>query len=177
MNQTQRQFLLNSIEQQYKKERSKLLERKPKEPSLNNYLVASILDGTFVMKKQDVVRSAVRERVVKLGKKEALLCDSSDIWGSRRRQDEEDQAETFIKIPVSILFELPKQYAAAKKEYDDALLQWVELDEALEASFEAMKIKVQLGSDKALSALVDQADKLCSMSLTASSKLMLTNAP
>jgi len=38
-----------------------------------------------------------------------------------------------------------------------------------------MKIKVQLGSDKALLALIDQADQLCSMSLTASSKLLIGN--
>jgi hypothetical protein len=39
-----------------------------------------------------------------------------------------------------------------------------------------MRIKVQVGSDKALEALVDQADRLCSMSLTASSRLLLPNS-
>jgi len=37
-----------------------------------------------------------------------------------------------------------------------------------------MKIKIQIGSDKALENLVDQADTLCSLSLTESSHLLLT---
>ena len=35
-----------------------------------------------------------------------------------------------------------------------------------------MRIKVQVGSDKSLEALVDQVDQICSMSLTVSSKLL-----
>lgn len=174
MNQTQRQFLLSSIESQYKAEIHALRKSKPVEPSLNNYLVASILDGTFKMKDQGAVREAIRERTIKLGKKEALLCGSTDVWGHCSLQDE-DTEEKFIKVPVGIIFELPERYISEKKKYDSELEEWTERERLLTSSFEAMKIKVQLGSDKALQSLVDQADSLCSMSLTDSSKLFITN--
>ena len=174
MNQTQRTFLTNSIEKQFYKEREAHKKNAPKEPSLNNYLVASILDGSFKMKSLDAVRDAIRERTIKLGKKEALLCDADDVWGRRSRQDQ-DSEETFIKIPVSVIFELPERYVSEKKQYDADLEKWEVEEEALSNSFEAMKIKVQMGSDKALASLIDQADKLCSMSLTKSSQLLIEN--
>jgi hypothetical protein len=36
-----------------------------------------------------------------------------------------------------------------------------------------MRLKIQIGSDKALAVLVDQADTLCSMSITTSNRLLL----
>ena len=50
MNKDQRKYLLDAIAAQYKTEREKLNNLKPKAPSLNNYLVAAILDGSFRMK-------------------------------------------------------------------------------------------------------------------------------
>lgn len=175
MNQTQRQFLLNSIEARFRSEKEELIRRKPKAPSLNNFLIASILDGTFQMKDLGAVRDAIRERVLKLGKSEALLNEGADTWGRRSQQDEDEIGNRFINLPVGILFELPPRYAKEKEKYDSEIQEWEECKRALESSFEAMKIKVQLGSDKALQPLIDQADALCSMSLTASSKLFITD--
>lgn len=167
MNQHQRKFLLETIEKQYKAERDELNSRKPDEPSLNNYLIAAVLDGSFAMKSADEVRAAFANRVRNLGKNEALVESGS-------RYDTE--ASGTIRIPALTLFEMPAGYQKAKEEYDAALAKWREEVAALEASINAMRLRVQIGSDKALMALVDQADKLCSMSLTASNKLLLTGS-
>ena len=165
MNQHQRKFLLEAVESQYKKERDKLREREPSEPSMNNYLISAVLDGSFVMRAPALVRESLRKRVMNLGKTESLL-------GSRGRWGQEDCDNT-VTLPAGLLFELPPAYAAALAEHERAHKAWSDEMEALDASLGAMRIKVQIGSDKALEALVEQADKLCSMSLTASSKLLL----
>jgi len=170
MNQHQRKFLLEAIEKQYKRESSELQERKPKEPSLNNYLIAAILDGSFVIKKQDRVRELILDRVRTLGKGEALL-QSHGYFGRRRDEGEEN----CIMLPASLLFELPKPYDKEFAQYESDLAKWEAEKAALESSIEALRIKVQIGSDKALEVLVEQADTLCSMSLTASNKLLLGN--
>jgi hypothetical protein len=167
MNQHQRKFLLEAIEKQYKTERDKLRAQAPKEPSMNNYLIAAVLDGSFVMHDQSLVRDALRERVRNLGKDESLL-------SSRSRWREDDESNV-VTLPADLLFELPGGYAKALEEYEVALSKWTEEMEALDAAMGAMRIKVQIGSDKALEALVDQADKICSMSLTASNRLLLGN--
>lgn len=168
MNQHQRKFLLEAVEKQYKVERDKLHQREPQEPSMNNYLIAAILDGSFVIRDQAVVRDSLRERVRNLGKNESLLGSRSGRWG------EKEDGNT-VTLPADLLFELPAGYAKALAEYEKAHAVWTAEVDALEASIGAMRIKVQIGSDKALETLVSQADKLCSMSLTASSQLLLGN--
>lgn len=168
MNQHQRKFLLEAVEKQYKREKEQIEKREPSEPSLNNYLTAAILDGSFVMKNPEEVRRAIFKRVRGLGKTEALL-ESSDGWGRRHK----DENQHTINLPADVLFEMPPEYAKAYAEYEEAYGRWEKEIEALDQSIEAMRIKVQIGSDKALDLLVEQADQLCSMSLTASSKLLL----
>lgn len=166
MNQHQRKFLLEEIEKQYKRERDELNKRKPSEPSLNNYLTAAILDGTAVMRSQESVREAIRKRVRDLGKGDSLL-EGTSRWG--RGEDEHN----CIHIPALLLFEMPTAFEEVQKQYEQAQEAWQREMKALESSISAMRIKVQVGSDTALEALVRQADQLCSMSLTASSRLML----
>lgn len=168
MNQHQRKFLLEAIEKQYKIEKSALDDRRPKAPSLNNYLIAAILDGSFAMRTSTSVRAAITERVRTLGKGEALL-EPRSRYSSRNDDDDGDS----VILPASIIFEFPIKYVGELEVYETALKEWKAEREALEASIGAMRIKVQIGSDKALDRLVEQADQLCLMSLTASNKLLL----
>lgn len=174
MNQHQRKFLLEAVEKQYKTEYQSLRERRPKEPSMNNYLIAAILDGSFVMKSSDAIREAVVERVKHLGKDDAFLSTNRrSSWSGSGSGDDDDKS---VSIPAGILFEMPAGYARVFAAYEAALGSWEAECAALGTSIAAMRIKVQIGSDKALETLVEQADKLCSMSLTASSQLLLGGA-
>lgn len=167
MNQHQRKFLLEAVEKQYKTELTTLRTREPNAPALNNYLIAAILDGTFRMVDQETLRINIRKRVHDLGKGDTLV--SSDGRFGNRQENRTDM----VNIPALLLFDEPPSYTAARETYEKQHAAWkVELD-ALEVAIGAMRIKVQIGSDKALDALVEQADKLCSMSLTASNSLLL----
>ena len=171
MNQKQREFLIEAIDKQYKKEKDALDDTQPQAPSLNNYLTAAILDGSFVMKSPDTVREAIRQRVRDLGKGETLVTD--DGYSRRHRHLEDDETDA-ITVPALLLFDEPPEYAAARKTYESKHQEWEKSEERLDAAHNAMKIKIQIGSDKALENLVDQADTLCSLSLTESSHLLLT---
>ena len=168
MNQHQRKFLLEEIEKQFRAERDSLKTRKPSEPNLNNYLVAAILDGSAKMRPQDELRECIRKRTRDLGKDEALV-KSSGRWA---REDEADM----IHLPALMLFEAPPAFAEVHAQYLKDQARWEAQWQALDASFNAMRIKVQVGSDEALESLVAQADNLCSMSLTAAHRLMLPAA-
>jgi hypothetical protein len=171
MNQHQRKFLLEQIESIYKAERQSLLQRKPVAPSLNNYLIAAILDGTAKMHPAEKIKEYIRKRVRDLGKG-AALTTPEDRWGSR---NQDDKREETINLPALALYEMPAAFAEVHSAYEAAQKAWDEESKALEASINAMRIKVQVGSDKALEALVEQADNICRMSLTASSRLLLSS--
>lgn len=164
MNQHQRKFLLEAIEKQHRTELEQLKARKPQEPSLNNYLIASVLDGSFKLQDPDSIRTEIRERVRNLGKADALVA-------GRSRWDKADD-ETTVTLPVGTLFKLPPDYLVALDKFTEANTKWDAEYQDLEAAIGAMRIKVQIGSDKSLEALVEQADKLCSMSLTKTSHLL-----
>lgn len=168
MNQKQREYLIGAIEKQFSREKKKLDDKAPKEPSLNNYLVAAVLDGTFKLKSADELRASIRETVLNLGKDDAFVGKERQTWHSGAAR------EAVVTLPAATLFDYPDNYRAAREKYEKELAAWQEETEKLEAALNAMKIKVQLGSDGALSQLINQADQLCTMSLTASSKLMLT---
>ena len=170
MNQHQRKFLLDEIEKQYRKEKDELNERRPKAPSLNNFLLAAILDGTAKMKPVEEVGRQIRDRVRDMGKSQALVSERESIWG-RGRRDDDDEKEC-INVPALTLFDEPPAYAELREKYEADLAKWKAEVAALEAGIAAMRIKVQVGSDRALLSIVDQADQICSMSLTASSRLI-----
>ena len=67
MNQTQREFLIKHIERRYTETVREIKERKPVKPSLNNYLVAAVLDGSFQLQEVEVLRAFIREAVLALG--------------------------------------------------------------------------------------------------------------
>ncbi len=171
MNQHQRKFLLEQIEGIYKTEKQALNDRRPKAPSLNNYLIAAILDGSARLRSQEEIAGDIRKRVRDLGKSEGLVTASSSRRWGRGSSDEDDEDE--ISLPALTLYVAPPDYAEARAAFDTAEAAWEAEKEALEASINAMRIKVQVGSDKSLEALVNQADNLCTMSLSASSKLLL----
>jgi len=172
MNQHQRKFLLEEIEKQYRREKDTLQKKKPIAPNLDNYLIAEILDGSAVMRPIEKVQESIRQRVRDLGKGEALVTTASrSVWGGRRRESEED--EDVISLPALLLFEMPKAFVEVRDAYEEAIALWNQQMTELESSINAMRIKVQVGSDDALESLVAQADKLCSMSLTSSSRLLL----
>lgn len=163
MNQIQRKFLLDAVEKQFKKEKDVLIAEKPKEPSLNNYLMAAILDGSFTMRPAEEIRTAVRERVRNMGKEDSLLT-TKDRWS--------EQESKLMALPVEVLFDMPAGYTEVLHKYEEELREWNAKMEALKSALSAMQIKIQIGSDKALAPLIDEADKLCSLSLVNSSKLL-----
>lgn len=168
MNQHQRKFLLEQIEGLYKTEKSALQQKRPVEPSLNNYLTAAILDGTAKLKSPETIKEAIRKRVRDIGKGEALIQSTTRNWGQKNEKEEE-----MIHLPTAVIYELPPPFIEVQTAYEAAEKAWQEESKALEASINAMRIKVQVGSDKALETLVEQADNICRMSLTASSRLLI----
>lgn len=171
MNQHQRKFLLEEIEKLYKTERSAIIARRPKAPSLNNYLIAAILDGTAVMRPIEEIRNHIRQRARDLGKSESLVETRSQNWSRADRETTED----VLHLPALIMYEAPPEYSRLHEAYEKQSKEWEAELASLEASISAMRIKIQVGSDKALEALVDQADNICRLSLTKSSQLLLAH--
>lgn len=139
MNQHQRKFLLGEIEKQYKREQMELRKRRPRPPSLNNYLIAAILDGSAVMRPVDEVRCTIRQRVQDLGKGESFVSGPNDRYG---RGDDDAADNHDITIRALTLFEEPPAYAEERVAYLVELEKWEKEARLLDDSMGAMRIKV-----------------------------------
>lgn len=77
-----------------------------------------------------------------------------------------------VSIPVFELLKMPKGYADALAEVEQHNAKVNERLKVLQAQYDTLVTKVNLGSDKALSSLIAEADTLVDISLM-NSKLLL----
>lgn len=168
MNQTQRDFLIKQVERTYKRQYEALKESEPSPPSLNNYLVAAILDGSFQLQEVDDIKAAIKTKVLELGPSDALIESSS--YSYRKRKDED---EDIVSLRADLLFVLPDGYAEARSAYDTALVEWQAQLDQLEQYKETIILKIQIGSPQVLAKLIEQVDNLADLNIV-NANLLLT---
>ena len=162
MNQHQRKYLTDRIDQVWRSQKDAIEEHRTDKPSLNNHVVAAFMDGSIRMKKLGDIGAYLRERVLS-GDNEVI-----DNGYSRHRDKEVDM----VKLPFDQLFETPPTYI-------EALAKWQKHDDELEAKLatltaqrDTINMKVNIGSDKALASLIAEADNLTDLTLV-NNKLLL----
>lgn len=171
MNQKQRDYLSGRIREVYNEQKKAIEKTRRPMPNLNNYLLASFMDGSIRFGDLDLLKAKIRERVL-AGGDENMIVTKRDRY--RGYNDDDDGANGHVvAIPVDELFVMPQEYV-------DALGQWEQHNnnvgarlEELRAKYDTLVTKVNLGSDKALSNLIAEADNLVDISLM-NSKLLLT---
>jgi hypothetical protein len=170
MNQEQRKYLLEQVNRTYQREKRALDDRRPDPPSLNNYLIACVLDGSFQLQEPGDIRAHVRSLVLDLGAAKTFIDTNNYRYNSNKDEDENEQ---FVSLRADALFVLPENYREAKAAYDEARAAWDKESEQLEEFTETVKLKIQIGSSKALDKLVEQADNLADLNIV-NTKLLLT---
>jgi len=166
MNQKQRDFLIDQVRKNHRKEEETLNKQRPEEPSLNNYITAAILDGTFKLRPTETIRKTIKERVLKLGKKGSLLGSGRSSW----KDDDED--DDVIELKAKDFFELPPGYTEAYDEYTRRRAEFDKKADDLDAMRDTLTLKIQIGSDKVLDQLIEQADNLADLSLMQTSLIL-----
>ncbi len=159
MNQKQREFLIDKVRENYKAESHG--KEKPEKPSLSNYIIAAVLDGSLQLRPADHMKAVIKKRVLKMSEK-----DNSMFGSSRRagRYDDDDDDQIF-EISPKDFFELPEDYLKAWKEYEVALREYNKWSKDLSAMRDTLVLKIQIGSDKILDKLIEEADNLADLSL------------
>jgi hypothetical protein len=165
MNQDQRKFLLARVEKAQKEELRKLQDETPSEPSLNNYLIAAMLDNSIELKSLDEIKASIRKKVLALGPKDTFT-SSKYTW----RNDDAESHE--ITLMADILFVYPKAYLDAYAEWEAIIKEINQRIQKVNATSETLLLKIQIGSNTSLDRLVDSVDNMIDLTLM-NNKLML----
>lgn len=160
MNQKQRDYLMDSINNTCNEQIKKLNGTIPDKPSLNNYLVASFLDNTVQFADINILKKKMRESVIKMGKGEILV--STDNRGFyNNREDEKD----YVKVIPEDLFIIPEQYKKAITVYEKKKKEIEKQINILENTKKTIMLKLQIGSNAILEKLIEQVDNMGDLSL------------
>lgn len=159
MNDKQRDYLMTTIQNTHRKEVDSLRAKKRSKPSLNNYLVAAFLDNSIKFNDIEKLRGKIRNHVIKMGAKNALI-HSSDNW-----RDEGKELDEFVKVPAADLFILPEAYVTELKIWEKENREIDKQIQLLEAQLKTIEIKIRLGSNAVLDKLILEADNLGEISL------------
>lgn len=170
MNQKQRDALVAHVGRMYNEEKRRIEAKKPEPPSLNNFLVAAILDGSIAYKSPEEVKQAVRNRVLKLGRGNVLVKERS------RRGYGDDDVDNAVTFAAEDIFYLPAEYVFELEKYNEARATYEAALQAIAELKETIELKILIGSAESLSNLIEQAENLADLNFVGA-KLTASNAP
>lgn len=172
MNKDQRKFLISWVEKTFNAQKEGLKEPVP--PSINNYIVAAILDNSIEYVDIKTLRQAIKKMVLQLGSGDVLVKEDRYYRGRSRVRLEEDSKT--ISIDAENIFILPKGYVEARKEYERKREEYDRAILQLEQFRDTIIMKVQIGSDQVLDKLIGQADNLADLNII-NNQLMIEKTP
>lgn len=149
MNQSQRNFLVEKIEESTKKRIADLKESIPKCPSLENHLTHAIMSGTFEIKPTEEIKRCIHNKVMGLRKGDYFL---ESHWLSHGDAD--------MKFRPSDIFIIPKEYQEKFDEYEAKKKSVEDAIEKIRSEKEALVMRVKLSSNHILEKLIMEVDDM-----------------
>lgn len=159
MNQTQRDFLIKKVQKIHNEEIRELKTKIPDEPSLNNYLIAAIINKTIKYKSIANVKQSITERVERLGNDSEIVRRESGSYRNNYKTID------YLAVDARELFVIPQNYLEAVKEYEEVDQHIKEEILKHEATKETLELKIQIGSSKILDVFIEEVDSMGSLSL------------
>lgn len=155
MNQTQRKFLIERI-QNKTKEKIKVLETtKLPLPNKSNYLFKEVLQGTLKLKTQDEIQEALKQK--------ALSAVEGENWLSNERMGY--YKERTVTLSIESLIVLPETLLEKIREVNLHNQKVEETIESLKIQLESIEVRIQLASDKTLRSLINEVDDMGDLKL------------
>ena len=176
MNQDQRKFLIEQVENTCKNQIEELEKQIPDKPSLNNYLIAAFLDNSIKFADIEQLKIKMRNAVLKYGSSECLVCTENErSWRYNKRNRDDDKQ--VVQVDPEDLFIIPQNYKDSLAEYE-AKKQSLEKEiEKLENIKKTIILKLQIGSAATLDKLVMQVDNMGDLSMVNTQLLIGQDKP
>jgi len=159
MNQAQRKFLIDKINENVKKQIEVLRRKEPEQPpSLENYFYGLALTGKLEIRDTEHIKKVLCERAMK------HTCERySDTWLGTSAGDLIDKAS--VKIKIRDLFVVPKEYDELWDAYREAREENNERIRVLQMEADTLSTRIQLASDKTLERMIAEVDDMGDISL------------
>lgn len=156
MNQQQRKFLIDKIENQSKEKIDVLRKSIPEMPSLSVHILHSVLSGTIQIKPVEQIKEYLRQRALKVTDKSKQDWLGNDWNGSGKGK---------VYFEIRDLFEVPEEWQSQFNDWAATSKQVNEQIDAIKQQCDNLCLRIQLASDKMLDKLISEIDDLGDISL------------
>lgn len=150
MNKRQREELCKFIQDECDEKVKKILLAVPEKPSLNNYIISAIMNGDVQLKSTEEINNYLKQKVSKLGHGRNIV-DRGNWY---------DDYKDSISFEVEKIFVLPEKYIMECKEYEEKNSAAKIQIEKLRNDLKQVKMHIMVGSNEALTPLMDQIDSI-----------------
>ena len=155
MNQSQRNFLVDRIEEQVKAKKKMLEDSLPEAPSLVNYLFHKIMSNDFDIKEKDEIKQMIIEKC--LSAKDGKDWASGDShWSATKRN---------ITFKLEDFFVIPDEYQRRFDEYHKERSNIHQEINLLNTQAETLIVRIKLASNSVLESLIREVDDMGNISL------------
>lgn len=152
MNQTQRKFLIDKINEKVKITDKLLKESLPEEPDLASYLLAGIIGGTTKIKSSEALLEVLKQRALK----------NTSGWLSRNSWSSKNDR---VEFRLEEFFDIPKEYLKVYEEWKNETKRIEESRKTLLLQTEGLCTRIQLASNKTLEKMIAEVDDMGDISL------------
>lgn len=166
MNNTQRKFLIEKIQQETKKKIEELKKSKKEYPNASNYVFKAVLDGTLEIQPKEVILTVLKDRALKAVEGRNWLSDDNMGW-------EKFRAIKFNNYEDVIV--LPKEYKEKQEEVREFNKDIDAQIDSLQTALNGIEMRIQLASDSTLKSLINQVDDMGDIKLI-DNKVKLLNS-
>ena len=156
MNQAQRNFLVNKIEETTKITIEALNSSKKKEIDTNNWYLHYVLSDQFEMQPIEKIREAIKQKALNHDKGNYSWMNG-DGWGSNKKNTLSFEPHELFMVPSEL-----KQKVQEIREYNNNI--WEQVSK-IQAQSNTLIMRIQLASDKTLQTMINEVDDMGNLSL------------
>lgn len=160
MNQKQRDFLMQKVKTEIKRQADELKSALPARPDLRSYLEAEIIRGTA----SPLSAKDVKGRLSEYYGKGKSIFDSSRYHSNSVVSKDFERSER-LTAPAWLFFKLPAEYVRLKAEYEAAVDKYHEALRLLTAKENSLITRIQLASNATLDGIIQDVDAMGSIDL------------
>jgi len=155
MNQQQRKYLIDRIQEKTKHKIDALKEQRLDYPNVPNYLFKAILNNTLQLQPQEHTLEVLRQRALSAKEGANWLSNQSMGW----------EKSTHVKLNIEDLIIVPEDYKVELEKVHEHTKRISDEIDALKLQLDSVEMRVQLASDKTLQRLINEVDDMGELSL------------
>lgn len=150
MNNTQRKFLIEKIQEKTKAKIEALKKERMDYPNASNYFFKAIMNDTLELRSPEIIKSALKLKALNAREGENWLSNDRTGW----------EKEKVVKLKIEELLVLPDDYTKEVNKVTEFNKSIQEKINELNLYLDTIEMRIQLASDKTLLALINDIDDM-----------------